>query len=97
METPSCRSDEITREVTVLNKRGLHLRFAGQIALLAMRFQAVVKLRKSNQSADARSALSMLTLEASCGSKLIIQAEGEEASAAVAEIGDFIETQTGYR
>lgn len=97
METPSCHSDEITREVTVFNKRGLHFRFVGQIAQLAMRFQAVVKLRKSNQSADARSALSMLTLEATCGSKLIIQAKGQEASAAVAEIGDFIETHADLR
>jgi len=95
MDTSSCHSARITREVTILNKRGLHLRFAGQIARIAMGFPSVVKLCKNHQSADARSALALLTLEATCGSKLLIHGEGEQAPAAVEAIGDFIETHSG--
>ena len=73
------------------------MRFAGQIARIAMGFPAVVKLRKNNHSADARSALSLLTLEATCGSRLTIQGEGDQAPAAVEAIGDFIESYSVLR
>jgi phosphocarrier protein HPr len=95
MNTTSCDSDKISREVTILDKRGLHLRFAGQIARIAMRFPAMVRLCKDQQSVDARSALSLLTLEATCGSRLLIHGEGEQASDAVREIGDFIDNYPG--
>ncbi len=73
------------------------MRFAGQITRIAMGFPAMVKLCKNHQSADARSALALLTLEATCGSKLIIQGEGDQAPAAVDAIADFIETYSGLR
>lgn len=98
MDTPSCNSAKISREVTILNKRGLHLRFAGQIARIAMGFPAaVVKLCKQHQSANARSALALLTLEATCGSKLMIHGEGDQAPDAVEAIGNFIESYSGLR
>jgi len=85
----------LSREVSVLNKRGLHLRFAGQITRIAAQFDALVKLYKGEQSADAHSTLSMLTLEAGSGSKLLLQAEGEQAGEALQAITNFIETYTG--
>jgi len=95
MNTASCNGSTISREVIILDKRGLHLRFAGQIARIARNFPAMVKLYKNKQGADARSALAMLTLEATCGSRLLLQGEGEQAPDAVQAIGDFIENYTG--
>ncbi len=97
METPSCNNLKISKEITIRNKRGLHLRFAGQIAQIAMGFSAVVRLCKQHRCADARSALSLLTLEATCGSRLTIQGEGDQAPAAVEAIGDFIESYSVLR
>ncbi|NMA43179.1 MAG: HPr family phosphocarrier protein [Oligosphaeraceae bacterium] len=85
----------LSREVSVRNKRGLHLRFAGQITQIAAQFDAMVRLQKGEQSADARSTLSMLTLQAGNGSKLLLQAEGAQASEALQAVADFIENYGG--
>jgi len=95
MEASSCNNLKVSKEITIRNKRGLHLRFAGQVAQIAMGFPAVVRLCKQHRCVDARSALSLLTLEATCGCRLTIQGEGDQAPEAVEAISNFIETYSG--
>lgn len=80
----------VTTEITILNKRGLHLRFAGEIAKIAFRHAARITICKGSKSADAKSTLSMLSLAAPCGSILTLSAEGETAQTALDEICTFV-------
>lgn len=75
----------------IINKRGLHARAAAKLATLANQFQASVQARVSDGSwADAKSVMSLMLLAASCGSRLEVSTEGEDADAAMNAIRALI-------
>lgn len=90
MNVTSKESDKVTRELQIQNKRGLHLRLAGEIAKVAMRFSAEITLVNGGHEADAKSALALLSLAAASGSKILIVGEGNDASDAVEFLVDYI-------
>jgi phosphocarrier protein HPr len=57
------------------------------------RFSAQVTLTKDGQSADGRSIMGVLTLAATQGSKLHVEANGEEAERAVKAIEKLIDAR----
>jgi phosphocarrier protein NPr/phosphocarrier protein len=67
------------REITVLNKMGLHARPAALIVSCANEFQAELTIAKDNEVVDCRSILGLITLSAVKGSKLTLHAEGSDA------------------
>ena len=76
-----------TRNVTVLNPEGLHLRPAGMFAELAAQFEAKIEVIKDGNRFDGKSALSLLTLTAVQGTELCIEATGADASEAIEALG----------
>jgi phosphocarrier protein HPr len=85
-DQPGCR-----REVEVRNRLGIHARPANLIARAAMRFGSRVEIIKGNESIDAKSIISLLTLGAEQGSRLEISADGDDAEAAVSAICELFE------
>lgn len=71
--------------ITVSNQLGLHARAAAQLVRLAGKFQSRITLRRTDNqtTADAKSILSVLTLAASKGVELEIEAEGADEQAAL--------------
>ncbi|MBA3498502.1 MAG: phosphoenolpyruvate--protein phosphotransferase, partial [Gemmatimonadales bacterium] len=65
---------------------GLHARPAAAVAAAARRFTSEVRLVKGDREANARSVVSIMTLEVSGGDTVTIVARGEDAGAAVAAI-----------
>ena len=75
----------------IINKRGLHARAAAKLATLANQFQAKVQARVSDDMwADAKSVMSLMLLAASCGSRLEVSTEGDDAEAAMTAIRALI-------
>ncbi len=68
-----------TRHVTVSNPQGLHARPAHSLVNLANRFQAEIEIIRDHERVDGKSILSLLTLAASQGTELIIEARGDDA------------------
>lgn len=75
-----------THKAVVYNKNGLHLRYATMIAQAAQQYSCSIWIEKDNFRADAKSGLSILTLDASWQSELKVSAEGKDEKEAVAEI-----------
>ena len=78
-------------EVKIINPLGLHARAAAQLVRLSGTFKSRIKLKRTDNNvvADAKSILSVLTLAAARGTKLIIEADGadeREALTAIAEL-----------
>ncbi len=69
-------------EVTLRNRRGLHLRFAGLIAKAARQFVADIRLGKGNRLVDAKSPLALVSLAAPFGTQLTLRIEGPDAEKA---------------
>lgn len=85
----------IEREVTIVNKYGLHARPAMQVVELANGNACKIELSTSTLTVDAKSIMSVMRLGAAHGTVLKIFADGEDAEIAVHAIADLIEQGFG--
>lgn len=68
----------ITRNLSVLNKLGLHARAAAKLVFMANKFESDITLVKDDKQADARSIMKILMLSASKGSIINITIRGND-------------------
>ena len=80
----------ITKEVEIVNKKGLHARAASKLVQLANKYKAMIQLARDGQVSDAKSILGVLVLAAHQGSFITIKAEGEDEQEAIESIVDLI-------
>lgn len=82
------------KNVVVKWRAGLHARRAVDLVKLANKFQSIITIKKDEQEADAKSIISIMTLEASYKTALVISADGDdskEALEAVVNLFDNVE------
>ena len=82
-----------TKELVVQNRSGIHARVSTVIAQKCRELNAEVKLRKGGVTADCTSVLDLLSLGASQGTTLHLEASGEEADRAVEMISAMFEAR----
>ncbi len=68
----------ISRELTIINRLGLHARATAKLVKLVHRFDAEVKLTYAGKSANARSMMSVMMLAAAQGSEIVFTVEGRQ-------------------
>jgi phosphocarrier protein HPr len=83
----------ITRMVVIKNPQGLHARPAELLARRALMFQSQIEVVKDDLRVDAKSILHILTLGASQGTQLVLEARGSDAEEAVETLVALIESQ----
>lgn len=79
-----------TREFTLVNKYGMHVRPAGLFAKVASRYNADVEVEKDGNVVSGKSIMALMTLEAVCGTVLKVTATGPQAKEVLDEIGALI-------
>jgi len=84
---------KVVKKLEIKNKLGLHARAAALLVQTVNRFSAQVTFSKDGQSADGRSIMGVLTLAATQGSKLHVEATGEEAERAVKAIEKLLDAR----
>jgi len=73
-----------SREVTVRNELGMHLRSAGTFVRTAGRFASQIRVgTRGGPPVDGKSILGLATLGAPCGTVLVVSAEGTDEVEAV--------------
>lgn len=77
------------------NPTGLHARPTAALVNLAKKFRSDVRLRRGDDSANAKSIVSIMGLAVARGQKVVITAHGTDASEAVAAISDAIKEGLG--
>jgi phosphocarrier protein HPr len=82
---------KVLRKIEIKNKLGLHARAAALLVQTANRFSAQISLSKDGQTADARSIMGVLTLAATQGSKIQVEAVGDDAEQAVKAIERLVD------
>jgi phosphocarrier protein HPr len=87
MQTP-----RITRVIVIRNTQGLHARPADLFARLAKQFQSRIELVRDDRRVEASSIIDLLTLGAAQGTELILEAEGDDAEAAVEALAKLVES-----
>ena len=86
---------ETVRDVTVLNKEGLHARPVMYFVDLASKYNSkvsVTNISRGEEKVDGKSAMEMMLLEATQGCVLRIEACGEDAREAVDALADLVGT-----
>lgn len=79
-----------TAEVTLTNDVGLHARPAAVFAKAAAGYTADVRLAKADREVNAKSLLSVLTLDVRSGDAVRISVEGNDAEPALAALTELI-------
>jgi phosphocarrier protein len=79
------------KDFTILNKLGIHARPAAQFVKTANRFQSDIFVEKDGEEVDGKSIMGLMMLAAGHGSVISVNAEGADADAALAAIGELIE------
>lgn len=75
-----------TETVTVESQNGLHLVPCSRIAQLASQFESEVYVTNADRRVDAKTILELMTLNATHGTTLVIEARGSDASQAIAQL-----------
>ncbi len=81
----------ITREVTIINKAGMHTRPASAIVKIAAKYKAEFFLSKDNFEVNGKSIIGVMTLAAEQGSKLMLKFDGPDEELLAKEMTDFFE------
>jgi len=86
-----------TKDVTIINKLGLHARAAAKLVKLASRFDSEFYVAKDGRQVNGKSIMGVMMLAASKGTKIQIIAEGEDESDAITEIESLIKQKFGEK
>ena len=76
----------VTKELVVSNKLGIHARPAAMFVKIANRFTCDIFVEKDGEQVNGKSIMGLMMLAAGPGSKLTIEAKGNDASDAVSEL-----------
>jgi phosphocarrier protein len=79
-----------TKEMMVVNKLGIHARPAAMFVKTANRFSCDITVEKDGETVNGKSIMGLMMLAAGPGSKLKIQADGNDASKALSELEDLL-------
>ena len=77
---------KVRKEVVVQNKLGIHARPAAMFVRTANRFDCDVFVERDGELINGKSIMGLMMLAAGPGTKLMLQAEGEDAAHAVHEL-----------
>jgi phosphocarrier protein len=80
----------ITRELQIINKLGLHARAAAKLVKLSSSFASDIDIEKEGQRVNSKSIMGVMMLAASCGSDVILRAEGADEVESINAIVDLI-------
>jgi len=85
--------EEARRKIIIRNQRGLHARAAGKLVRLAGKFEAEIWIMKEDMVVTAGSIMGLMMLSAGPGSEIELWARGPDATHAMTELIDLIETR----
>ena len=80
---------EASREIVLVNQKGLHVRAAMVVVDRAQKFQSEIEISKDGKTASAKSILGLMTLKVFMGDRVRISARGADAAEAVQSLADF--------
>lgn len=85
-QTTMGNTNRVSKELTVINKLGIHARPAALFVKVASRFQCDITVEKDGEQINGKSIMGLMMLAAAQGSRLKLIAEGPDADAAVREL-----------
>lgn len=85
----------ITKELTLINKYGMHVRPAGALAKVCQKYMSEVSVANGETTVSGKSVLGLMTLEAPVGTVLTVTAEGDDANLVMDEVEELVGNRFG--
>jgi phosphocarrier protein HPr len=79
------------KDITIINKLGLHARAAAKFVTLASQFESMIQVARNGQQVNGKSIMGVMMLAASKGTTLTISADGPDEDVALAQIEALIQ------
>ena len=95
MSVASVSADPVSRDVIIVNQRGLHARASAKFVQLASGFQADINVEKDGIRVGGTSIMGLMMLAASPGCSIRITASGPDAEAAVGALETLVGARFG--
>lgn len=83
------------RELEIVNKLGLHARAAAKLVSCASGYLCRIEVERNGQRVNAKSIMGVMMLAASKGSRILVEAQGEDEEAALAAIAMLVGDRFG--
>lgn len=85
----------LEKDLTIVNRRGLHARASAKLVKLVETFQADVQVSKDGQTVGGTSIMGLMMLAASPGCCINVCISGADADAALTAISELVESGFG--
>ena len=85
----------VSRDVLIVNKRGLHARASAKFVTVASGLGVAVHVEKDGSSVVSTSIMGLMMLGAAMGDTITISASGDGAEAAVTTLAELVEAKFG--
>ncbi|WP_322514900.1 HPr family phosphocarrier protein [Rhodopseudomonas palustris] len=86
---------KISREIPVINKRGLHARASAKFVQMAEKFQADITVTRNGETVGGTSIMGLMMLAAGIGTTVTVSATGPEAQQAVDALAELMGSKFG--
>lgn len=87
---PSVPADALSRELLIINKRGLHARASAKFVQMVERFNAEVWVTRGSETVGGTSIMGLMMLAAGPGTSVVVSATGPDAQAAIDAIAALV-------
>ena len=87
---PSVPAGAVSRELPIINKRGLHARASAKFVQMVERFNAEIWVTKGNETVGGTSIMGLMMLSAGPGTSIVVSATGPEAQTALDAITELV-------
>lgn len=84
-----------TRELTILNIRGLHARASAKFVKCAETFDADIKVSRDGQTVGGSSIMGLMMLAAAKGSTILVETSGAQATEALDALQSLVDGKFG--
>lgn len=85
----------VTQKVVVAEPSGLHLRPAGKLCELCLKFESKISIKKGDSTANAKSVLGLLAARVTQGEEIEIVCDGKDEEQALKTVVAAIENGFG--
>jgi phosphocarrier protein HPr len=92
---PPQLAGSLSREMQIVNRKGLHARATAKFVQCVDRFNANVKVTRSGETVGGDSIMGILTLGAGVGSTIMVSASGPEARGALDALAALVSDRFG--
>jgi phosphocarrier protein HPr len=86
---------KLSRELQIINKRGLHARASAKFVQTVERFDAEVSVSKDGMTVGGTSIMGLMMLAASPGTSILVEVSGAQAQEALEGLSALVEDRFG--